>query len=98
MPPVAVQNRPIQADTETMEIMGSSCSRLRTSREDARAVIKATATGKWALIHGPDEVGIFDSFPDAAARAIEEFGVGSYLIRTGTSTVTLPASMVFQRT
>ena len=61
-------------------------------------MIEVSAAGKWALIHGSIEVGIFDSFDDAAARAVEEFGVGSYLVRTaGASTVTLPASVVFQR-
>lgn len=54
--------------------------------------------GKWVLFRGSEEVGTFDSFDDAASRAIKEFGVGSYLIRTdGASTVTLPASVVFQR-
>lgn len=65
---------------------------------DARAVLEASDTGKWTLIHGSDEIGTFDSFDDAAARAVEAFGVGSYLIRMGgASTVTLPASVVFQR-
>jgi hypothetical protein len=74
-------------------------SRIRTSRDGARAVLEVSAAGKWTLIHDSDEVQIFDSFADAAARAVEEFGVGSYMIRTpGASTVTLPASVVFQRT
>ena len=72
-------------------------SRAWASREKARAVLEASAGGKWALIHGSDKVETFDSFDDAATRAVEEFGVGSYLIRTGgASTVTLPSSVVFQ--
>jgi hypothetical protein len=64
----------------------------------ARAVIEARPNGEWALIHDSDEVGTFDTFEDAAARAVEEFGVGSYLIRTGAvATVTLPSSVVLQR-
>jgi hypothetical protein len=66
-------------------------------REEVRAVLEASAAGKWALIHGSDEVETFDSFEDAAARAVEAFGVGSYLIRTGdASSITLPGSVVFQ--
>jgi hypothetical protein len=76
--------------------MSPSCSVARSS-EDARAVIEATSCGQWVLIHGSDEMGTFDSFGDAAACAVEAFGVGSYLIRTaGASTVTLPASVVLQ--
>ena len=78
-------------------VVSPSCGRVR-SREDARAVIEASA-GRWVLIHGSDEIGTFDSFGDAAARAVEDFGVGSYLIRTaGASIVTLPASVVLQHT
>jgi hypothetical protein len=65
---------------------------------NARAVLEASPMGEWVLIHGSERVGTFDTFEDAASRAVEEFGVGSYLIRTGgASTVTLPASVVFQR-
>jgi hypothetical protein len=79
-----------------MGVVSPSCGRVR-SREDARAVIEASAAGQWALIHGSNEIGTFDSFGDAAARAVEEFGVGSYEIRTaGASIVTLPASVVLQ--
>jgi hypothetical protein len=86
-----------RADTDAMAVVSPSCGRVR-SREDARAVIEASA-GRWVLIHGSDVIGTFDSFGDAAARAVEDFGVGSYLIRTaGASTVTLPASVVLQHT
>jgi len=68
------------------------------SHREARAVIAVSAGGKWDLIHGSDTREVFDSFADAAARAVERFGVGAYLVRTdGASTVTLPASVVFQR-
>jgi hypothetical protein len=89
-----LKDRSRRTDTAIVEID----SIVRASREDARAVLEASAAGKWALIHGSDEVETFDSFDDAAARAVKEFGVGTYLIRTaGASTVTLPASVVFQR-
>jgi hypothetical protein len=87
----------MRADNEIMGIMDTSSSGVRASRENARAVIEASAAGTWALIHGSDEVETFHSFAEAAARAVERFGVGSYLIRTGVRTVTLPASVVFQR-
>lgn len=79
-----------------MAAVNPMCGSVR-SREAARAVIQASASGQWLLIHGADEIGTFDSFGDAAARAVEEFGVGSYLVRTAlASTVTLPASVVLQ--
>jgi hypothetical protein len=63
----------------------------------ARAVIEASPTGQWMLIRGSDLVGTFDSFDDAAERAVQEFGAGSYLVRTGAApTVTLPSSVVLQ--
>jgi len=81
-----------------MAIVGFPRSDPRASGEDARAVIAVADGGKWILIHDSDERKVFDSFADAAATAVEQFGVGSYLIRTdGASTVTLPASVVFQR-
>ena len=40
-------------------------------------------------------MGTFESFESAAARAVEEFGVGSYLVRiSGGTTVTVPASVL----
>ena len=93
--PGVLKNPPLQADSEFMGMVDASYSGVRAPRENARAVLEASAEGKWVLIHGSDEVGIFDSFEDAAAAAVEAFGVGSYLIRTGTSTVTLPASVAF---
>jgi hypothetical protein len=65
--------------------------------ERVRAVLVASAGGTWTLIHGSDEMETFDSFEDAAAHAVEAFGVGSYLIRTGdASSITLPGSVVLQ--
>jgi hypothetical protein len=70
----------------------------RSFREkSARAVIEVTAEGKWILIRDSGALETFESFHDAATRAVEEFGVGSYLIRTGAASVfTLPSSVVFQ--
>jgi hypothetical protein len=80
-----------------MAVVNSSDGSVR-SRDDARAIIQASASGQWLLIHGSDEIGTFDSFADAAARAVQEFGVGSYLVQTAlASTVTLPASVVLQQ-
>lgn len=86
------------ADTGPMGIISPSRSSDRVSRDDVLAVLEASSFGKWTLIHGSDTVEIFDSFDDAAARAIEQFGAGSYLIRVDrASTVTLPASVALQR-
>ena len=89
------KDQTVPAETKTMGTSSRGCA----SRGSARAVLEASASGKWTLIHGSDEAQIFDSFDDAAARAVESFGVGSYMIRTaGAATVTIPASVLFQRT
>lgn len=97
-PRTRVKVLPFRADTGIMGIVYPLHAGARSCREDPRAILEACDAGKWLLIHDSDQVGVFDSFDDAAARAVEEFGVGSYLIRTpGASTVTLPASVVLQR-
>lgn len=64
--------------------------------EEHQSTLEASSMGKWALVHNADVIGTFDSFEDAANRAVEEFGAGPYLIRqVGTLSVTLPASVMF---
>ena len=53
--------------------------------------------GKWALIHGEQLTGVFDSFENAASEGVERFGVGPFLIRQiGAPALTLPASVLYQ--
>lgn len=62
---------------------------------EARATIETSPTGSWVLKDGTHEVATFASFEAAAARAVEDFGVGSYLVRiSGATTVTVPASVL----
>ena len=105
---------PIRTDTEPVETgysqlrrarerraagIASSVERQSETRSDARAVLHYSDDGRGTFIHESDEVGTFDSFDKAAAWAVERVGVGSYLVRvSGASTVTLPASVVFQQT
>jgi hypothetical protein len=52
--------------------------------------------GKWALIHGDDLAGVFDSFENAATEAVERFGAGPFLVRQiGAPPLTLPASALY---
>ena len=94
----SVKDHPIGVDTKGVAAEKPFSGSVRLSKDAPRAVIQATASGQWLLLHGADEVGTFESFGDAAARAVEEFGVGSYLVRTElASTVTLPASVVLHQ-
>ncbi|MGH7867125.1 MAG: hypothetical protein ACREP9_05670 [Candidatus Dormibacteraceae bacterium] len=64
--------------------------------EENRSSLEADSMGKWVLIHDSSVIGTFDSFEEAAERAVSEFGQGPYLIRQiGVSSVTLPASVLY---
>ena len=53
--------------------------------------------GKWVLIHKAKLVSTYDDLESTAEDAVKKFGAGPYLIRqVGASTVTLPASVMFQ--
>jgi hypothetical protein len=78
-----------------MEIMSPLEQEIATF-EESRAQLEASAMGKWVLVHDSEVIGTFDSFDAAADRAVREFGEGPYLIRQiGSSSLTLPASVVF---
>jgi hypothetical protein len=64
--------------------------------ETLRADLEGHQLGKWALIHDRKVEGMFASFEDAAASAVERFGRGPYLIRqVGAPPVALPASIMY---
>ncbi len=64
--------------------------------ETLRARLEAESFGKWALIHGEDLFGTFQSFEDAAGEAVGRFGRGPYLIRQiGSAPLVIPASAMF---
>ncbi len=65
--------------------------------EEIQNELEIDYLGKWALVHDETLVGKFDSFEDAAAHAIVNFGRGPYLIREiGASPLTLPVPVVFR--
>jgi hypothetical protein len=65
--------------------------------ERLRQELEAAYLGKWVLVHEDRLVGVFESFPEAAADAVKRFGRGPYLIRqVGAPPVTLPASVMFR--
>jgi len=64
--------------------------------EAMRQDLEAHKSGKWALVHGHDLVGAFDTFDAAANAAVTQFGRGPYLIRQiGAPPVILPASAMY---
>ncbi len=53
--------------------------------------------GKFIVVHGEDLVGAFDSFSNAAAEAIRQFGRGPYLIRqVGAPPPSIPLSWLYK--
>ena len=69
---------------------------IETYRE-LQPALEAKETGRWAVIHDAQLIGLFDSFEQAAAEAVERFGRGPYLIRQiGAPPITLPASVMFR--
>ena len=67
------------------------------SYESMRSELETDHLGKWVIVHDEELVGIFDTFEDAASRAVEQFGRGPYLIREiGAPPVTLPASVLYR--
>ena len=64
--------------------------------EGMRSELETDHLGKWVVVHGGELVGLYDTFDDAAAQAIEQFGSGPYLIREiGAPPITLPASVLY---
>jgi len=65
--------------------------------EENQNSLEASAMGKWVLIRDASVIGTFDSLEAAAEHAVDEFGEGPYLLRQiGSSSIALPASVMFQ--
>ena len=68
-----------------------------TAYEGMQKKLEVDFLGMWALVHDETLIGKFDSFEDAAAHAVTNFGRGPYLIRKiGSPPVTLPVSVMYQ--
>ena len=64
--------------------------------EGMRSALETDHLGKWVVVHGGELAGLYDTFEDAAAQAVERFGAGPYLIREiGAPPITLPASALY---
>ena len=58
--------------------------------------LEAKYMGRWVLVYQRRLVAVFDSFEQAAAEAVNKFGVGPYLIRqVGAAPPRLPVSVMF---
>lgn len=58
--------------------------------------LEASHLGQWLVMKDRQVAGIYGSFEVAAAKAVEMFGRGPYLIRQiGAPAVTLPASVMY---
>lgn len=65
--------------------------------DDVRSQLESEHLGKWVVFHDQKLEGIFETFEDAAASAVERFGRGPYLIRrVGASTIQLPVSLLYR--
>jgi hypothetical protein len=63
--------------------------------ERLRPDLEARYMGRWVLIHEEKLVGVFRSFEETAAQAVDRFGRGPYAIRrVGAPPVLLPASVM----
>ena len=75
----------------------STLSREITAYEGMQKDLEVDFLGMWALVHDEALIGKFDSFEDAAAHAVTNFGRGPYLIRKiGSPPLTLPISVTYQ--
>ena len=64
-----------------------------------RGELETAHLGKWAVVRDEKLVSVYDSFEEAAADAVRQFGRGPYLIRQiGAPPVTLPASVLYHPT
>ena len=65
--------------------------------ERMRNELETDHLGKWVLVHDEALVGIYVTFEEAAAEAVQQFGRGPYLIREiGAAPMTLPASVLYR--
>jgi hypothetical protein len=64
--------------------------------ESIRNDLEAKNTSKWCLIHDQQLIDLFETFEEAAQKAVKLFGKGPYLIRQiGAPPIVLPASVAF---
>lgn len=65
--------------------------------ERMRAGLEAEHHGKWAVFHKGRFEAVFADFEDAAAAAVERFGLGPCLIRQigAPAAIQLPGGMIF---
>lgn len=65
--------------------------------EQIRSDLEAHHAGKFVVIYGPDLIGAFDTFDNAAREAVARFGRGPYLIRqVGAQPPPMPASVMYR--
>ncbi len=68
-----------------------------TAYESMQRSLELDHLGKWVVFHDKKLEGFYDSFESAAESAVENFGIGPYLIRQiGVAPITLPASAQFR--
>ena len=65
--------------------------------ERRRKALEAEHSGRWAVFHAGEYVGVFPDFEQAASEAVERFGAGPYLIRQiGVEAIQLSSALVFR--
>ena len=73
-----------------------SLSKEIAAYEGVRDELETDHLGRWVIVYGEALVGLYDTFEEAAAYAVERFGRGPYLIReVGAAPITLPASVLY---
>ena len=74
----------------------SSLTKEMSAYDKMRSDLETDHLGKWVIMHDEVLVGIYESFEDAAAEAVAQFGRGPYLIRkVGGAPIALPASVLY---
>ena len=65
--------------------------------ERMRSELETDHLGKWVIVHDELLVGVYTTFEEAAADAVQRFGRGPYLIREiGAAPMTFPASVLYR--
>lgn len=64
--------------------------------ESIQKELETDYPGMWVVIHNEKQVGLYESFEEAANDAVQQFGRGPYLIRKiGQGPISLPASVLY---
>ncbi len=66
-------------DTETTE--HRALEQELATYEAHRTELLGHAAGRFALVHGSDVIGVFDTKPDAIASGYKQFGNAPFLVR-----------------